>query len=89
MQELEEGTGARKRRNRPSLECTHCGEVVSKSTYYRHKHLAAKKSCAVDEESDTDSSSCSNEDVGEDTPDCEELEIEEDTVDRSENYNIS
>ena len=33
----EGGSRARKRRSRPALECGHCGLVVSKSTYYRHK----------------------------------------------------
>ena len=56
---------APKRRKRPSLECGHCGEVVSKSTYYRHKQKfynpATKKWKLCDQQ---DSESSSGEDCG-------------------------
>lgn len=48
-------TTAPKRRKRPALECGHCGEVVSKSTYYRHRQRfynpKTKKWKMCDEES--------------------------------------
>lgn len=60
----------RKPRKRPAVECGHCGEIVSKSTYYRHKQLQKQlQSCGTDSES-------GNSDIMEGAGDAHEFEWE-------------